>query len=136
VFGLEVIFVGTGLYTRVVAPRTRIILPAGVPHFVLAQRVVVGGPEAALVARVRLLAGVQPLVELQRAGRGGRVPADAASVRPDSDVHAGNVLVQQVLGAKVAATVLARQLGLWRRLAAFHVDRLREDGVLHDLKVI
>lgn len=135
-FGLEVFLVGTGLYTRVVAQRTRVILPAGVPHLMLAQRVVVGGPEAALVARERLLAGVRSFVELQRAGHGGRVPANAASVRPDPDVHAGNVLVQQVSGAEVAATVVARQLGLRRRLPAFHVDHLWEDGVLYELKVI
>lgn len=78
-FGLEVILVGTGLYARVVAQRARVVLPAGVPHLVLAQGVVVGGPEDALVARERLLAGVQPLVELQRAGHVGRVPAGVAS---------------------------------------------------------
>jgi len=128
-----VILVGTGLYTRVVAPRARVILPAGVPHLVLTQGVVVGGPEAALVARERLLAGVQPLVELQRAGRDGRVPADVAIVRPHPDVHAGNVLMQQVLGAEVAATVLAHQLGLWRRPPAFHVDRLQEVNIWYKL---
>jgi len=95
-----------------------------VPHLVLAQRVVVGGPEVALVARERLLAGVQPLVEPQRAGCGGRVPADPASVRPHPDVHAGDVLVQQVLGAEVVATVLARQLGLGLPLHGFQVDCL------------
>jgi len=69
---------------------------------------VIGGPEAALVARKRLFACMQPLVELQRARGGGRVPADLASIRPHPDVHAGNVLVQQVLGAEVATTVQTR----------------------------
>jgi len=130
VFGLKVILVGTGLYTRVVTQRASVILPAGVPHLVLAQGVVVGGPEAALVARKWLLAGVQPLVELQRAGHGCRVPADVASVRPHPNMHAGNMLVQQVLGAEVATTVLAHKLGLWRRPLAFYVDRLQEDDTI------
>jgi len=51
---------------------------------------------------------MRSLVELQRAGDSGRVPTDLASIRPHPDVHAGNVLVQQVLGAEVAATVRAR----------------------------
>lgn len=124
VFGLEVLLVRRGLYARVVAPRASVVLPAGVPHLVLVQGVVVGGPEAALVARERLLAGVQPLVEFQRTGQGGRVPADVASVRPHADVHVGDVLVQHVLGGEAPATVLARQFGLWRRLLGFLVDRL------------
>jgi len=95
-----------------------------VPHLVLAQRVVVGGPELALVARERLLAGVQPLVKFQRADHGGRVPADVANVRPRADVHVGDVMVQHVLGDEVPATVLARQIGLWKLLGGFHVDRL------------
>lgn len=105
---LEVLLVRRGLYARVIAPRAPVILHAGVPHLVLAQRVVVGGLEVALVALERLLAGVQPLVELQRAGRGGRVPADPTSERPRTDVHGGDVQVQHVLGAEAAATVLAR----------------------------
>lgn len=81
---------------------------ASVPQLVFSQRVVISGPEAALVARKRLFACMRPLVELQRAGDGGGVPADLASIRPHPDVHGSNVLVQQVLGAEVAATVRTR----------------------------